>query len=125
MNLVREHIDFERKQDPLKAMDVGKQHIIIDSITSEDLYAFVSSRVFSDEIEDPERFKVIEKALKKEVTVGEYFDWKEDDKLEKYLRKKQKDRFVYNTTPEADGVLVVFSKIKLPSAEEIEGFENE
>ncbi len=64
--------------------------------------------------------KRVQKFIKGKVTFGKYFDWKEQDEMEEYIRKYAKGRFIYNGTPGQDGWQVVFSKIHFPRAEEID-----
>ena len=77
----------------------------------------------NDQIEEDDKryayLKRIEKFINGKVTFGKYFDWKEDQEMEEYIRKYARGRYVYTYTPGMDGAGVAFSKIELPNAEEI------
>ena len=54
--------------------------------------------------------------------VGDFFDWKEEKAMWKAISQelsKGKFKYAYNAYPDGDGYSVVYSKVKLPNAEEI------
>jgi hypothetical protein len=113
---------FTEDSDPIQDLGIGITH----KITSEALFYLYDPSNEVEEIEknDPDLGLLIRAAQDLEaegiIKLGKYFDWTEDEEMWKYIYKYKKGRFVYNGTPDTDGVLVVFSKIELPSAERIE-----
>ena len=113
---------FTEGGDPIKDLGIG----MIDKITSEALSYLYDPTNQLKEIKkkEPELADLIEVAQDLEaegiIQLGDYFDWKTEDEMWNYIYKKAKGRFYYNGTPDTDGVMVVFSKIELPSAEKIE-----
>jgi len=94
--------------------------LTLSGITSEDLEDYLDP----DYVDHPKpRQKAVEKLLKGKVKEGELFDWKElsdmPSYLVKHLRKHPEYKYAYNAYPGGDGVLVIFSKVKLPKAEEV------
>ncbi len=72
------------------------------------------------------RISHISNLLKGKIEYGEFFDHKEfDAKVWPYLKRKIRGRRVYNAYPGGDGIHIVFSKIELPAAEEIDPVEYE
>jgi len=132
MKIVKENINFERGLDPKASMQIGDAAILPQIITSDDLCG-VSYIDQWDDMLDPDRdadqieeddkryvfLKRVKRFLKGKVTFGQYFDWKEDQEMEEYIRKYARGRYVYTYTPGQDGAGVAFSKIELPKAEEI------
>ena len=114
-----ESTNFERGRDPKAAMGIG---IInkIDSYTLQNLEILGVEGL--DDFEDDERefLKQAESFLKYKITYGKFFDWKEEEEMKNYVSRYARGRYVYNAYPDADGIQVVFSKIELPNAEEIE-----
>lgn len=131
-NKLKESVNFERGIDPKSSMRIGNAAILPQMITSDDLEGVIYLDQW-DEMVDPDRdadqikeddkryayLKRIEKFIEGKVTFGEYFDWKEDQQMEEYIRKYARGRYVYTYTPGMDGAGVAFSKIELPNAEEI------
>lgn len=132
-HVIRESIDFQRGLDPKASMSIGDAAILPQMITSDDLEG-VSNLDQWDDMLDPDRdadqieednkryayIKRVKRFLKGKVTFGEYFDWKEDQQMEEYIRRYARGRYVYTFTPGMDGAGVAFSKIELPNAEEIQ-----
>ena len=58
--------------------------------------------------------------LKDVIKYGEFFDWKEEDELNDYVRKNLKKpyQYAYNAYPGGDGTAVVFSTVKLINCQE-------
>jgi hypothetical protein len=124
MKLVKESLTekFQEKSDPIRDLDISMIH----KITSEALsYLYdPSNEVEEIEKDDPDLGMLIRTAQDLEakgiIKLGKYFDYTEDEEMMDYIYKNVRGRFVYNGTPDTDGVAVVFSKIELPNAEEIE-----
>jgi hypothetical protein len=131
---LKESHNFERGIDPKTSMGIGDAAILPPLIDSNVLQAVSMIGDFTEEEyrefqgeEDPDPeeqnyqfVKRAQKFLKGKVTFGKYFDWKEQDDMEEYVRKFARGRYVYNASPGQDGWYVVFSKIYLPRAEEID-----
>jgi hypothetical protein len=124
MKIVKESINekFTKDSDPISDMGIG----IINKITSEALlylYGYSNEDIEEVEKENPEFGNqinaAIELQLKGIIKPGNYFDWQNEYELQDYIRKNAKDRYVYNGTPNTSGCWVIFSKIELPSADEI------
>ena len=130
---LKESLDFERGQDPKTSMKIGDATIlpelidsnILNAISSFDSFSEEEYKEFYDSDEDPEEknyqfVKRAKKFLKGKVTFGKSFDWKEELQMIDYIQKYSRGRYIYNATPGQDSWQVVFSKIYLPRAEEIE-----
>lgn len=124
---LEESINFERGLDPKAALHIG----IVNNITSDDLemlsYYMDGEESFKDlygEDDDYQsvlqRMKTIKKILKGSITFGQFFDHKEEDDMVSYIQRYFRGRYVYNAYPGGDGWAIVFSKIYLPRAEEID-----
>jgi len=130
---VEESLNFERGIDPKTSMSIGDAAILPPLIDSNILFAITTIEMRDDEDdydrtedemkEDEENYRLVkraEKFLKGKATFGKYFDWKEEDDMIEYIQKYARGRYVYNATPGQDGWQVVFSKVYLPRAEEID-----
>jgi hypothetical protein len=143
--LAESYQGFERGKDPKSSLDIGVQRII-STITSEDLELFdmymggeVEGRPWEREfrenyedekgnLENPEeyerdlkRVKQIHSALRGHVETGEFFDHKEKDLFNRYMEEGHPNKnYAYNAYPGGDGVLIIWSDIELPAAEEID-----
>ena len=124
MRLIREHINekFIKDSDPISDMGIG----IINKITSEALYylyGYSDEDIEEIEKKNPDFGNQINAALELQhqgiIKTENYFDWQEVDEMQEYIRKNAKGRYVYNGAPNTDGCWVIFSKIKLPSADEV------
>ncbi len=140
MKLVNETLNefqnFDRKGDSKEKLGIG----IIPSITSDDLEIlsdlydeeslipyekwYADHREdYEDDIEAEETYKRlhhIASALGDRIQWGEFFDHHEEDDLEEYLSFPPPGmKYAYNAYPDADGWDVVWSSIRLPSAEEL------
>jgi len=95
--------------------------LTLASITSYDLedYADLDAPVGGV----TKREKAVYKLLKGKAIVGDFFDWKEEDEMLSYIRKHLRKhplyKYAYNAYPGGDGTSLVFSKVKLPKAEEV------
>ena len=130
---INESLDFQRGIDPKASMSIGDAAILPPLIDSNILFAISTIEMRYDEDEgdrtedemreDEENYQLVkraEKFLKGKATFGKYFDWKEEDDMIEYIQKYARGRYVYNATPGQDGWQVVFSKVYLPRAEEID-----
>jgi len=124
MKIIREHINekFTQDSDPINDMGIG----FVNKITSEALYYLYGHSdedIEKIEKENPDFGNQINAALELQhqgiIKVGNYFYWQEIDEMQEYIRKNAKGRYVYNGTPNTDGCWVIFSKIELPSADEV------
>lgn len=63
---------------------------------------------------------VMYQALKDNIKVGEFFDYKEEAQLEEYLRQNlnRSYKYAYNAYPGGDGTAVILSKVELKNSEE-------
>lgn len=132
---------FERNSKPKETMGIGVSSII-PNITSYDLEMLgfgwdydkseFNINLFSDEYrfsEDTEedfqnslnKVRKISIALDKKIKFDNFFDWKEYNEMEEYLKNRpfKKFPYAYNAYPGGDEIQVVWSKILLPSAEKI------
>jgi hypothetical protein len=141
-HFINEIIDFSREEtNPLKKLGIGLEHFI-KKITSEDLELlsiyldhnkekeFIEMCIENGDSEEEakkelEKAKRIKIALKGHIFIGNFFDWKEEEEMERYISKvigpNRKYHYAYNAYPGGDGWYVVFSDIELPNAEFIEG----
>jgi hypothetical protein len=131
---INEGLNFERGIDPKTSMKIGDAAILPDLIDSNVLEAVSmdESGLNSDDWGDRSQEEMdaddkmyalvqrVKRFIKGKVTFERYFDWKEEDEMEEFIRKNAKGRYVYNATPGSDGWQVVFSKIYFPRAEAIE-----
>jgi len=131
---INESINFERGIDPKTSMKIGDAAILPDLIDSNVLEAVsmdesgLSGEDYGDRTSeemdaDDKMYALVQRVkrfIKGKVTFERYFDWKEEDEMEAFIRKNAKGRYVYNATPGSDGWQVVFSKIYFPRAEAIE-----
>jgi len=124
MKIIREHINekFTKDSDPISDMGIG----IINKITSEALYylyGYSNEDMEKIEKENSDFGNQINAALELQhqgiIKTENYFDWQEVDEMQEYIRKNAKGRYVYNGAPNTDGCWVIFSKIELPSADEV------
>jgi hypothetical protein len=145
--------DFNRKLDELfgsnpkmkKKVDFAKQAIVAyplvenissnaflseakqlspNDITEDDLEAWLYQDDSNAPKFDSDRMNQINSLFKGKVEEGEYFDYKEEEKMEKFIRNKAKGRFVYSASPGADGWMLVFSKVKFPKCEDYSNFQS-
>jgi hypothetical protein len=133
---LEESLNFERGMDPKTSMGIGDAAILpplidsnilqavslLDSYTKEEYKEYMENE---DDPDDPEfrNYEFVQRVkrfIKGKVTFGKYFDWKEQDEMEEYIRKFARGRHVYNGTPGQDGWQVIFSKIYFPRAERID-----
>lgn len=102
----------------IKPKKVSK--LTLAGITSEDLEDYLDPD-YVDSLSP--RQKAVNKLLKGKVKEGEFFDWKElkdmPSHIVKHMRRNPTYKYAYDAYPGGDGVLVVFSKVKLPKAEEV------
>lgn len=133
---VDENVQFERGSDPKKSLDIGEEYLMkkaLDMLREEpwilyDIDEGINPETgkfdkkyymdnFNDE-KDPEelnQLELISRALDGKTAMGEYFDWKEEEEMEKYLDKNSaKWNYIYNMDPGGDGWQVFFSNIPLP-----------
>jgi hypothetical protein len=146
-NWTNENVNFERGKDPKRGLRIGMNHLIPE-ITSYDLEAIStimedgasSFEEFVDfhgiDTDDPEemaeakrdydRFQDIIIAIGNDIQFGEYKDWKEFGEVRDYLKHNTPEDkpYVYNAFPEGDGIQIVFSSIELPSADEIDPYDD-
>jgi len=138
MKLVRESIEFQRKRDPKRSLNIGKIKEL-KNITSDDLYevvllldpytkepdeeyykGFYHTDQEAKYYEDLKKARYLWNLLKDYIEVGERFDWKEHDKMKTYVEEKAQGRYVYNASPGMDDTNVIFSEEELPLADEVE-----
>lgn len=111
-------------KNEFKIEDIDSQDLEdMDEIYNSDLSRSVGFREML--AEDPRKtLEMLLKAhiLKDKIKYGEFFDWKESEKMDSYLAKKLKNpyEYAYDAYPGGDGYYVVLSTVKLPKAEEIE-----
>jgi hypothetical protein len=132
MYVIRESQEFQRGIDPKTSMGIGDAAVLPPLIDSNVLEAVSNFDSFTEKEykefqpkKDPEELnyqfiKRAKKFLKGKVSFEKYFDWKEEGEMGVFIRQNAKGRYVYNATPGMDGWQVVFSKIYLPRAEEID-----
>jgi hypothetical protein len=131
--MINEGMDFERGQDPKTSMGIGDVAIlpglidsnILEAIEMFDSYTEKEYKEFMEGEDDPAElnYQFVKRAknfLKGKITFGKAFDWKEEDDMIAYIKKYARGRYVYNASPGSDSWAVVFSKIYLPRAEEID-----
>ena len=108
------------KAKPKKVSKLRVSKLTLAGITSEDLEDYLDPD-YIDSLSP--RQEAVDKLLKDKVKEGELFDWKElkdmPSYLVKFMRRHPAYKYAYNAYPGGDGVLVVFSKVKLPKAEEV------
>jgi len=131
---LEESQNFERGQDPKTSMRIGDAAILpelIDSnilehvgllsdFTEEEYKEFAGEEDNDAADQNYQLVKRVERFLKGKITFGRYFDFKEQDQMETYIKKYVRGRYIYNGAPGQDGWHVIFSRIYLPRAEAIE-----
>jgi hypothetical protein len=132
--VINESFNFERGKDPKASMEIGDAAILpplIDSnileavgllsdFTEEEYKEFRGEEDADSEEQNYQFVKRVKVFLEGKITFGKYFDWKEQDEMEEYIKKYSRGRYVYNGSPGQDGCHVIFSKIYLPRAEAID-----
>ncbi|MDD5648928.1 MAG: hypothetical protein PHF86_00680 [Candidatus Nanoarchaeia archaeon] len=140
MKLISENLnefqDFTREENNiLKKLGIGVEHFI-KKITSEDLELLTYyiehgenefTKIFLSDLNNEEiktklkKIKKIFNILNNHIMIGEIFDWKESEKMMKYIDKNigknKKYQYAYNGIPNSDGCGIIFSDMKLPNAE--------
>ncbi len=136
-------VNFERGQDPKSQMDIGVAHII-PKITSEDLellefgWDYNKGKFSEEEFLKEYRFKgdsdefvanqltwakKVALALKDKI-IYEYkiWDWKNEGEMIVSIKSNPHPEypFLYDAHPGVDDWQIVWSKVLLPSADEIE-----
>lgn len=135
---VNEYNKFQRTGDSKEALSLGAHRFnnVIDSndlellcnisgqISPEDdiqmVYDYIETEWGGLEDEEVQRALYLWNLyVEGKVEPDEFFDHKELERMEAFISKNLRGRYVYNGTPGYDGWQVVFSKIRFPEAEEL------
>jgi hypothetical protein len=112
MNLVREHIDFQRGLAS-KITSTHLNYLYDPWDNAKDFkIEYPKEAYLVDLVQELEAEDVLES--------GDSFDWDDKEEMKEYIKKNAKGRYVYDGATGTDTAWVVFSKIKLPKADKIE-----
>ena len=125
-----EEINTQPSIEEIDSTDLERLNVYDDNPDNPEKYKEYMKGVYDTPEEaamDLARISYISNLLKGKIEYGEVFTIPYYHKIWSYLKRNIKGRRVYNGYPGGDGLAMVFSKVELPAAEEInpDEFEEE